>query len=149
MAKYHEGRWLERSPATSSGQAGGKNCFLPIDFVEKPQKKGEKMATLKQINEDSFKKNVLESELPVLVDFFADWCGPCQTMAPVLAELADQFEGRFKIVKVNIENSQQITEQYNISSIPTLIIFKNGQESRQVVGALPKTELESMMQAEL
>ena len=107
------------------------------------------MATLKQINEDSFKKNVLESEIPVLVDFFADWCGPCQTMAPVLAELADQFEGRFKVVKVNIENSQQITEQYNISSIPTLIIFKNGQESRQVVGALPKTELESMMQAEL
>ena len=107
------------------------------------------MTALKQINEDSFKKNVLESKLPVLVDFFADWCGPCKTMAPVLAELADQFEGRFKVVKVNIENSQQITEQYNISSIPTLIIFKNGQESRQVVGALPKTELESMMQAEL
>ncbi len=107
------------------------------------------MTTLKQINEDSFKKYVLESKLPVLVDFFADWCGPCKTMAPVLAELADQFEGRFKVVKVNIENSQQITEQYNISSIPTLIIFKNGQESRQVVGALPKTELESMMQAEL
>jgi len=107
------------------------------------------MATLKQINEDSFKKNVLESEIPVLVDFFADWCGPCQTMAPVLAELADQFEGRFKVVKVNIEKNQQITEQYNISSIPTLIFFKNGQESKQVVGALSKIELESMMQAEL
>ena len=107
------------------------------------------METLKQINEDSFKQNVLDSELPVLVDFYADWCGPCRTMAPILAELADQFEGRFKVVKVNIENSRQITEQYNISSIPTLIIFKNGQESRQVVGALPKTELESMMQAEL
>jgi len=107
------------------------------------------METLKQINEDNFKQIALESEIPVLVDFYADWCGPCRTMAPILAELANQFEGQFKVVKVNIENNQQIAEQYNIASIPTLIIFKNGQKIKQMVGALPKTELEKIMRLEL
>ena len=107
------------------------------------------MEMLKQINENSFKQIVLESEIPVLVDFYADWCGPCRTMAPILAELANQFEDQFKVVKVNIENNQQIAEQYNIASIPTLIIFKNGQKTKQMVGALPKTELEKIMRSEL
>ncbi len=107
------------------------------------------MAKLQQINKDEFAQNVLESKDPVLVDFYADWCGPCRTMAPILEELADQFESKFKIVKVNIENNQQIAEQYNIASIPTFIIFKNGQESKQLTGSLPKTELENIMQSEL
>ncbi len=76
------------------------------------------MTTLKQINEDSFKKYVLESKLPVLVDFFADWCGPCKTMAPVLAELADQFEGRFKVVKVNIETASKLPNNITFPAFP-------------------------------
>jgi len=107
------------------------------------------MAAVQQVNHNDFKQRVLKSELPVLVDFYADWCGPCRTMASVLEELADQFESRLKVLKVDIEKNQSLSEYYNITSIPTLIIFKNGQVIKQQVGALSRAELEEMIASEL
>jgi thioredoxin 1 len=107
------------------------------------------MAAVQHVNQNDFMQSVFKSELPVLVDFYADWCGPCRTMAPVLEELADQFEDKLKVFKVNIENNLSFAEQYNIASIPTLIIFKNGQVIKRQVGALSRAELEEMIMAEL
>jgi len=107
------------------------------------------MAAVQQVNHNDFKQRVLKSELPVLVDFYADWCGPCRTMVSVLEELADQFESRLKVLKVDIEKNFSLAEQYDIASIPALFVFKNGQVIKQQVGALSRAELEEMIASEL
>lgn len=89
-------------------------------------------------NDATFQKEVLESEVPVLVDFWAPWCAPCRMVAPVLEEIAREYEGRAKIVKLNTDENQATAMQYHIMSIPTMMIFKNGQVVDQIVGAVPK-----------
>ena len=88
-----------------------------------------------------FQKEVLESDLPVLVDFWADWCGPCRMMAPVLEELAGDLEGKLKVAKVNVDEEGNLAQQYEIMSIPTLMVFSGGQAVDQVVGFMPKGDL--------
>ena len=90
------------------------------------------------VNETSFSKEVLESDVPVLVDFWAPWCAPCRMVAPVLEELAREYNGMVKIVKLNTDENQALAMKYNIMSIPSLLIFKNGEVVDQVVGAVPK-----------
>jgi len=99
------------------------------------------------INDDSFEKAVLRSSLPVLVDFWAPWCGPCLITGPILEELAEEFEGRVLMTKFNVDEGSRTPAQYGIMAIPTLIIFKNGKEVDRVVGALPKHVLESRIEA--
>lgn len=94
------------------------------------------------VNDANFKKEVLESDIPALVDFWAEWCGPCRMVAPVLKEIAKEYEGKLKVCKVNVDDAPNTASEYGIMSIPTLAIFKNGQVVDQVVGALPKSELE-------
>ncbi|MCL2718353.1 MAG: thioredoxin [Lachnospiraceae bacterium] len=94
-----------------------------------------------KITNDNFKTEVLESELPVLVDFYADWCGPCKMMAPIINALASEYDGRFKIGKCNIEEEMAVAKNYNVMSIPTLIIFQNGAAKETIIGALSKNEL--------
>ncbi|MCD8067860.1 MAG: thioredoxin [Lachnospiraceae bacterium] len=96
-------------------------------------------------NEQNFEEEVLKSELPVLVDFYADWCGPCKMMAPIVSQLADEYEGKVKIGKVNVDDSNQLAGQYQIRNIPSFIIFKDGQAVEKYVGSMKKSELEEKL----
>ena len=95
-----------------------------------------------QVNDGNFKQEVLESDLPVLVDFWAEWCAPCQMVAPTVEEIAKQYQGKLKVCKVNVDEAPKSAGNYGIMSIPTLSIFKGGQVMEQVVGAVPKSDLE-------
>lgn len=89
----------------------------------------------------NFDEEVLRSDLPVLVDFYADWCGPCKMMAPIVADLAKEYEGKIKVGKCNIDEEMDIAQRYRVMSIPTFIIFKNGETVEVSVGAMSKEEL--------
>jgi thioredoxin 1 len=103
------------------------------------------MAGLNIINltQDNFAKEVLESSTPILVDFWAEWCGPCKMIAPVLDELAQEYDGRVKIGKVNIDNEQGLAAEYGVRAIPTLLLFQNGQVAEQIVGLKSKRDLKN------
>lgn len=92
--------------------------------------------------DSTFKAEVLDSQTPVMVDFWATWCAPCRAIAPALEELATQYKGKLKIAKVDVDENQQVAQQYGIRSIPTLLVFKGGKVVEQLVGAAPKSKLE-------
>lgn len=94
------------------------------------------MATV--VTDQNFADEVLKSKLPVLVDFYADWCGPCKMIAPLVEEMAVEFEGKAKVLKLNTEEAMDTTQNYGVMSIPTLIFFKDGEEVDRIVGAMPK-----------
>lgn len=104
------------------------------------------MSTAVHTTDSDFKKDVLDSKVPVLVDFWAEWCGPCRMVAPVLDELAKEYDGKIKIAKVNVDENQQVSMDFHIRSIPTLLFFKNGQMVKQLVGAHPKSKLVAEIQ---
>lgn len=97
-----------------------------------------------KFDSENFEEEVLKSEKPVLVDFYADWCGPCNAMAPVIEELATELDGKAKVGKINVDDNPNIAVEYNVMSIPTLIIFKNGKEEKRLVGLRDKEELLSL-----
>ena len=95
--------------------------------------------------DDNFKQEVLSSELPVLVDFYADWCGPCKMLAPVIETLDTEYEGKVKIGKLNVDDAPDTAQQYGVMSIPTLLYFKNGAVVSKSVGVVSKTEIEQVL----
>lgn len=97
----------------------------------------------------NFDSEVLNSNVPVLVDFYADWCGPCKMMSPVVDELAKEYEGKVKIGKLNVDNDGEIAQKYKVMSIPTMLIIKNGEVVEQIVGAVPKQQLQSKLDSAL
>jgi len=101
------------------------------------------------LTDKNFKQEVLESDVPVLVDFWADWCGPCKMIAPLIEEIAQQYAGKVKVAKLNIDEGQSYASKYGIMSIPTMIIFKDGQAVDQLVGALPKKDLVAKIEENL
>ncbi len=107
------------------------------------------MANVKEISDAVFKAEVLDSKVPVLVDFWAPWCGPCRAIAPVVEELAGEYQGRASFVKINVDDHQQAATTYGVRSIPNLLLFKNGRVAQQIVGAVAKTKLTQAIDAVL
>ncbi|HOX70584.1 MAG: thioredoxin TrxA [Dokdonella sp.] len=97
------------------------------------------------VSDDQFDAEVLQSSEPVLVDFWAEWCGPCKMIAPILDELAETYGGRLKVAKVNIDHNQKTPRNYNVRGIPTLMIFKNGKVEATQIGAVSKTQLTQLI----
>jgi len=100
-------------------------------------------ANIAALTRDNFKPEVLDSSTPVLVDFWAEWCGPCKMIAPILDELADEYQGRVKIGKVNIDEQQELATEYGVRAIPTLLLFDKGQVADQIVGLRSKRDLKA------
>ena len=99
------------------------------------------MASITELTDATFQQEVLNSGVPVLVDFWAPWCGPCRAIAPLLEELAQEYDGRAKICKINVDDHQNSAATYGVRSIPNLLLFKDGQIADQIVGAVPKAKL--------
>jgi len=98
------------------------------------------------INDDRFETEVLQAEQTVIVDFWATWCGPCKMIAPILEEIAGEYDNRVKVVKIDVDSNAATAGKYNIMAIPSLLIFKNGEMVDQVVGAIPKAQLTSRLE---
>lgn len=107
------------------------------------------MSDLLQVTDANFEEEVLKSDIPVLIDFWAPWCGPCRMIAPIVEELAVEYEGKIKVAKMNVDENQSTPTQYGIRGIPTVILFKGGQVAEQVVGAVAKGKLSGMIDAQL
>ena len=101
------------------------------------------MSNVGDVSDATFEAEVLKSSIPVLVDFWAPWCGPCRAVAPVVDEIANEYKGKLKVLKLNTDENPKTAQSYRISGIPSLMVFKNGQPVEQVVGAVPKSTLSS------
>ena len=101
------------------------------------------MADLLQVTDDNFDAEVVNSDLPVMVDFWAEWCGPCRMVAPVVEELAKEYEGKIKVAKMDVDNNRQTPVKFGIRNIPTLILFKGGEVTQTIIGAQPKSSIEA------
>jgi thioredoxin 1 len=118
-------------------------------IIGKRESKMADESSLTQVNDKNFASEVLNSTLPVLVDFWATWCGPCRSISPIVEELAKEFTGKVKVTKLNVDESPATPSQYGVRGIPTLILFKGGKILDQIVGAVPKARLKSMIEKAL
>jgi thioredoxin 1 len=127
--------------------SGGRNiAHAPSFTIASNSGEDDPMATdtnslVKHINDGDFDSAVLKSATPVLIDFWAPWCGPCRMIGPIVDELSSEYQGKVSMVKINVDENPMVAQQFGVSSIPTLMLFKGGQLADRVLGALPKAEL--------
>ena len=107
------------------------------------------MSNIIETNDSDFESEVLNADIPVLVDFWAPWCGPCKAIAPILEQISDEQGDKIKIVKVNVDDNQKYAVDFGIKSIPTLLIFNKGEIKNQIIGAIPKAEIEKFIMDEI
>ena len=107
------------------------------------------MADIQHVSDESFESDVINSELPVLVDYWAEWCGPCKVIAPVLEEIATEYDGKMKVCKLDIDANEETPPKYGIRGIPTLMLFKDGQVEATKVGALSKSQLTAFLDSKI
>ena len=107
------------------------------------------MSKMVEVTDATFKTEVLDSDVPVMVDFWAEWCGPCKMIGPTVAELASEYDGRLKVAKMDVDKNNTTAGQYRIMSIPSLVFFKKGQKVDQIVGAVPKQSMVSKIESVL
>jgi thioredoxin 1 len=119
---------------------------LPVQLFGGIQKVSDKIS---YVTDDSFEKDVLQSDIPVLVDYWAEWCGPCKMIAPILEDIVGDYDGRLKIAKLNIDENPQTPPKFGIRGIPTLILFKNGEVEATKVGALSRSQLTAFIDSNL
>ncbi len=112
-----------------------------LKFISRSIETDMANANVSHVTDANFEQEVLKSDKPVLVDFWAPWCGPCKAIAPVIDELANEYAGRLKVVKMNVDDNPSTPQQYNVRGIPNLLIIKGGQVANQIVGAVPKRNL--------
>ena len=105
--------------------------------------------SIQRVTDDTFEPEVLKSDTPVLVDYWAEWCGPCKSIAPILDEVAKEYEGRLKIAKINVDENQQTPAKFGIRGIPTLMLFKNGNVEATRVGALSKSQFTAFLDSNI
>ena len=117
---------------------------LSVSLYQATKERGKKMYEV-VLNEDNFEAEVLKSKIPVLVDFWATWCGPCKMLAPTIAKIAEEKAGTVKVCKLDVDEEPEIAAKYGISSIPTLKVFKNGEVVRSSVGVQPKAAIEALL----
>jgi len=123
LRKFRQGKLIPKRP-----------CVIGKKEVKKMEIK---------VTDANFKQEVLESNIPVLVDFWAEWCGPCTMIAPVVEEISKEYQAKLKVCKLNVDEAPDTSSEYDVMSIPTLAIFKNGNVVDKVVGAIPKSDLEA------
>ena len=99
-----------------------------------------------KITRENFENEVMKSNIPVLIDFWAPWCGPCRMMGPIIEQLAEEYEGKAKVGKVNVDEEGELSQAFGVMSIPTIVLVKDGKVVKQAVGARPKAEVEAMLQ---
>ncbi len=105
------------------------------------------MSKAKEVTDSSFEEQVVDATTPVVVDFWAVWCGPCRMVAPIVDELAEEYDGKVSFAKLNVDENPEVSMKYGIRSIPTLLVFKDGKPVDQIVGALPKKEMQKRVEA--
>jgi thioredoxin 1 len=106
-------------------------------------------SSIEHITDDSFEPEVLQSDVPVLVDYWAEWCGPCKQIAPILDEVAKEYQGRLKVAKINVDENRQVPARFGIRGIPTLMLFRNGNVEDTRVGALSKSQLTAFLDSNI
>jgi thioredoxin 1 len=131
----------------AGGRASGSTELAILS--EAKNFKGDRMSGVADVTDNSFQAEVLESDVPVLVDFWAPWCGPCRRVSPIVEEIAAEKGEALKVVKLNIDDNQQTAVKFNVMSIPTLMLFKHGELKKTVIGAYPKKKLEEELEPAL
>jgi len=123
----------------------GRECYIFMLFLSMEEGRRRCMADLLEVTDDTFDSEIVNSDIPAMVDFWAEWCGPCRMVGPVVEELAKEYDGKVKIAKMNVDQNRQTPARFGIRNIPTLILFKDGEVSQTIVGAQPKSSIEDAL----